>query len=50
MEYKIENTITAKEYNELRNSVGWESKDENIIGTALKNSVVVKKLTLISKQ
>lgn len=46
MEYKIENTITAKEYNELRNSVGWESKDENIIGTALKNSVVVKKLTL----
>lgn len=46
MEYKIENTITAKEYNELRNSVGWESKDENIIETALKNSVVVKKLTL----
>ncbi|HBC85273.1 MAG TPA: GNAT family N-acetyltransferase [Clostridiales bacterium] len=45
MEYKIENTITAKEYNELRNSVGWESKDENIIETALQNSVVVKKIT-----
>ncbi len=30
MEYKVENTITAKEYNELRSSIGWDSKDENI--------------------
>ena len=45
MEYKVENTITAKEYNELRNSIGWDLKDENIIETALQNSVVVKKVT-----
>lgn len=45
MEYKVENTITAKEYNELRSSIGQDSKDENIIETALQNSVVVKKVT-----
>lgn len=36
MKYKIENNITAEEYNQLRNSVGWDSKDINIIENALK--------------
>ena len=49
MEYKVENTITAKEYNELRSSIGWDSKDENIIETALQNSVVVKKVIFDNK-
>ena len=46
MKYKVENTITAKEYNELRSSIGWDLKDENIIETALQNSVIVKKVTI----
>ena len=49
MEYKVEKTITAKEYNELRSSIGWDSKDENIIETALQNSVVVKKVIFDNK-
>lgn len=31
MECKIENSITPEEYNNLRNSVGWDSKDEKVI-------------------
>ena len=42
MNFKVENTITAKEYNELRNSVGWDSKDEKSVNEAIKNSAVVK--------
>ena len=49
MEYKIENTITAKEYNELRSSIGWDLKEENIIEAAIQNSVVVKKVTFDNK-
>ena len=49
MEYKIENTITAKEYNELRSSIGWDIKEENIIEAAIQNSVVVKKVTFDNK-
>ena len=49
MEYKIKNSITPEEYNELRNSVGWDSKDENIILKALENSALVKKVTFENK-
>ena len=38
MEYKIENNIIPKEYNELRNSVGLDSKDEELITEAIKNN------------
>ena len=44
MNYIIENIISPKEYNELRNSVGWDSKDEEVITDALNNSVIVKKI------
>ena len=49
MEYKIENYLDPKEYNELRNSVGWDSKDENVIIAAIKNSVIVKRITMNNK-
>ena len=44
MDYKIENYILPKEYNELRASIGWDSKDEEVITEALNNSVIVKKV------
>ena len=49
MEYKIENSITPEEYNDLRNSVGWDSKDEKVIQDAIKNSVIVKKVIVNDK-
>lgn len=49
MDYKIESNITPEEYNQLRNSVGWDSKDKNIILKALENSAVVKKVTFGNK-
>lgn len=42
MDLKVENTITAKVYNELRNSIGWDSKAEELVNEAIKNSAVVK--------
>ena len=49
MECKIENSITPEEYNNLRNSVGWDSKDEKVIQDAIKNSVIVKKVIVNDK-
>lgn len=49
MDLKVENTITAKEYNELRSSISWDLKEENIIEAALQNSIVVKKVTVDNK-
>lgn len=49
MECKIENSITPEEYNDLRNSVGWDSKDEKVIQDAIKNSVIVKKVIVNDK-
>ena len=49
MGYKIENSITPEEYNELRNSVDWDSKDEKVIQNAIKNSVIVKKVIVNDK-
>lgn len=49
MEYKIENSIIAKEYNKLRNSVGWDLKEENLVSEAIKNSAIVKKIIVNDK-
>ena len=49
MEYQIKDDLQPKEYNELRNSVGWDSKDENIIIEALRNSVIIKKIIVDNK-
>lgn len=49
MEYKIQNNITAKEYNELRTSVGWNSKDKILVSELIKNSVIIKKVTANDK-
>ena len=49
MEYKIENNLQPEEYNELRNSVGWDSKNENVIIEALRNSVIIKKIIVDNK-
>ena len=49
MEYQIKDDLQPKEYNELRNSVGWDSKDENVIIEALKNSVIIKKIIVNNK-
>ena len=46
MEYKIEDNITPEEYNQLRNSVGWDSKDINVIEKALKSSAIIKKVMI----
>jgi len=49
MEYQIKDDLQPKEYNELRNSVGWDSKDEKIIQDAITNSAVVKKVIVNDK-
>ena len=49
MEYQITDDLQPKEYNELRNSVGWDSKDENVIIEALRNSVIIKKIIVDNK-
>ena len=49
MEYQIKDNLQPKEYNELRNSVGWDSKDESVIIEALKKSFIVKKIIVNNK-
>lgn len=49
MDYKIESNIIPEEYNQLRNSVCWDSKDRNIILKALENSIVIKKVSFENK-
>ena len=49
MEYKIENKITPRDYNNLRKSVGWDSKKIQITQNALDSSVIVKKATFENK-
>ena len=46
MEYKIENNLNVQEYNLLRNSVGWDSKDINLVEEAIKSSIIIKKVTI----
>ena len=49
MEYQIKDDLQPKEYNELRNSVGWDSKNEDVIIEALRNSVIIKKIIVDNK-
>lgn len=49
MKYKIENNISAEEYNELRISVGWGVKDNDLISNAIKSSAIVKKAVVNNK-
>ena len=45
MEVKIENDLSVNEYNKLRNTIGWDEKDSDLVQNAIKNSVIVKKAT-----
>ena len=49
MEYKIEDNLEVEEYNQLRNSVGWDSKNESVIIEAIKNSSIVKRVIVNNK-
>ena len=49
MAYRIVNNIELQAYNELRNSIGWDSKDEDIIAEAIKNSVIIKSIKINNK-
>ncbi len=49
MEIKIENDLSVDEYNNLRNTIGWDTKDIEVVQKAIKNSVIVKKATSESK-
>lgn len=46
---KIENELTAEEYNSLRKEIGWETKNDDIINNAIKESKFVKKAILDNK-
>lgn len=43
MEIKIENDLRVNEYNNLRNKIGWDTKDIEVVEDAIKNSIIVKK-------
>ena len=51
MDYIIENSIEPLEYNKIRNSIGWDSKDEILIEEALKslNKLILQIIQLISQ-
>ena len=49
MEIKINNNLSVTEYNNLRNSVGWNSKDPYVVQNAIENSIIVKKATVSNK-
>ena len=49
MEIKIENDLSVDEYNNLRNSIGWDTKDFDVVQNAIKNSIIVKKAILKNK-
>lgn len=42
MEITIKNDLSIQEYNNLRNSVNWNSKDEELIQNAINNSAIIK--------
>ena len=46
MNYKIYDEISSNEYNKLRNDLGWDLKDNNIIDTALNKSAYIKKVEI----
>ena len=45
MEIKIENNLSANEYNNVRSTVGWDTKDIDVVKNAIKNSIIIKKAT-----
>lgn len=49
MEIKIENDLSEHEYNNLRNTVGWDFKDKEMARNAIKSSVIVKKVIIDNK-
>lgn len=49
MKVKIENDLSVNEYNKLRNTIGWDEKDIDIVQNAIKKSVIVKKATFENK-
>lgn len=46
MKIEIKNDLTVNEYNALRRSVGWSPKNDEIVRSAIENSVIVKKVTI----
>lgn len=42
MEITIKNDLSIQEYNNLRSSVNWNSKDEELIQNAINNSAIIK--------
>lgn len=46
MNYIIENSIEPLEYNRLRNTIGWDSKDESLIKNAVNSSAIVKSIKI----
>ncbi len=46
---EIKNELNIDEYNYLRESVGWNKKDIDIVDTAIKNSVIIKKAMIDGK-
>jgi len=49
MEIEINNDLTAEEYNNLRESIGWKAKDNELVENAIKNSIIIKKVKLDNK-
>lgn len=49
MEIKIENNLSANEYNNLRSSIGWDTRDLDVVQNAIKNSIIVKRATFKDK-
>lgn len=43
---EVKNDLLVEEYNELVKSVGWKSKNENIVKKAIESSSVVKKVVI----
>lgn len=43
MNIKIENNLSVNEYNNLRSSIGWDTKNTSVVLNAIKNSIIVKK-------
>ena len=39
MEIKIENNLSVNEYNNLRSTIGWDTKDIDVVQNAIKNSI-----------
>lgn len=44
MDLKFEDCITPREYNDLREKIGWEAHDFKRVEEAIKNSKFVKKV------